>query len=212
MAKPLIAKDLILSEALDLLDEQGPEKLSARNLATRLNCSTRTLYEQVGKRDALLKELVGHFFANFQISFVPAESWQDSGLAWAKALRAGLLTHPNLARLITAETRPAIAATVNLLLRDWLQKGLPDELALRGCRVLTHTVISLVLAEIEAPALPERRQRRRRQEIEFEDLIIAQSGKAENPSFQDIPEVFENAVHWMLTGIAVELNDRQRDL
>jgi AcrR family transcriptional regulator len=204
MAKPLIKKDLILTEALLMLDELGLEKLSARNLATRLNCSTRTLYQQVGKRDDLVRELVSHFFTGFHLHFTPCQDWRDSGVAWAGALRNALLSHPNLARLITTQTRPAIAETVNLLLRDWLNKGLNEELALRGCRVLTHLVISLTLAEIEAPTLPERRQRRSSREIAFEDLVIARSGRDPQASFHDIPEVFENAVRWTLQGIEAE--------
>ena len=205
MAKPLISKELILDEALDLLNEEGLEKLSARNLAARLSCSTRTLYEQVGKRDELIRELVSHFFSNSELHFSPASQWQESGLLWANAMRSALLTHPNISRLLTTQTRPAIAETVNLLLRDWLNKGLSEELALRGCRVLTHLVISMTLTEIEAPPLPERRQRRSRREIEFEDLIIAKTGSGENQTFQDIPEVFENAVRWTLAGIESEV-------
>ncbi len=205
MAKPLIKKELILDEALLLLDEDGFEKLSARNLAGRLGCSTRTLYQQVGKRDALVRELVTYFFSSFQLQFRAAEDWQESGLQWASALREALLAHPHIAGLITTENRPAIADTVNLLLRDWLHKGIHEEIALRGCRVLTHLVISLSLAEIEAPPLPERRSRRSSREIAFEDLVIAQSGSSHSANFQDMPEVFENAVRWSLQGMADEL-------
>ena len=49
MAKPLLAVETICDAALQLLDEQGAGALSARNLAASLRCSTRTLYQQVGK-------------------------------------------------------------------------------------------------------------------------------------------------------------------
>ena len=50
MAKPLLATDSIYDTALHLLEVEGVGALSARNLAAALKCSTRTLYQQVGKR------------------------------------------------------------------------------------------------------------------------------------------------------------------
>ncbi|MDC0362904.1 hypothetical protein OAN12_07685, partial [Halioglobus sp.] len=64
MAKPLLATDSIYDTALHLLDAEGVGALSARNLAGALKCSTRTLYQQVGKRETLISALVAHYFAS----------------------------------------------------------------------------------------------------------------------------------------------------
>lgn len=69
MAKPLIAVDAIFNKALELLDEHGVESLSTRNLAAALKCSTRTLYQQVGKKDELVGQLFTHYFAGLQLEF-----------------------------------------------------------------------------------------------------------------------------------------------
>lgn len=58
MAKLLISVETIYDEALRVLDTEGVAGLNARNLAARLHCSTRTLYEQVGNREALIRGLV----------------------------------------------------------------------------------------------------------------------------------------------------------
>ena len=170
-------------------------------------CSTRTLYQQVGKREDLIRQLLDHYFHNIQLDFRQEERWQESALSWAHAMRAALLAHPNLSRHLTIENRPAIADYVNQLLKLLLGREFPEELAIRSCRVLTHMVIGLVLAEIDTPPAHIRRKRRSNKEIQFEDLIIARAGKARNKrGFQDTPEVFSNAVNWLICGIESELH------
>ncbi len=121
-------------------------------------------------------------------------------------MRAALLAHPNLSRHLTIENRSAIADYVNQLLKLLLGREFPEELAIRSCRVLTHMVIGLVLAEIDTPPAHVRRKRRSNKEILFEDLIIARAGKAGNKGgFQDTREVFNNAVNWLICGVESEL-------
>lgn len=206
MAKPLVDVESIYDAALAILDEQGHEGLSVRNLAAALQCSTRTLYQQVGKRDQLVKQLLDYQFSRFELDFRKLPSWQHSVVNWTGAMRDSLLVHPNLSRLMTVANRDAITNYVNQLLRILLHHGFPAELALRSCRVLAHTVISLVMTEIDTPPIPVRRKRRSPQEILFEDLAIAQStGSALSEDFQDSPEVFANAVGWLIRGIEDEL-------
>lgn len=206
MAKPLIAAETIYDTALQVLDAEGADGLSARSLANALQCSTRTLYQQVGKREDLIRQLLDHYFSRATLDFKKAPTWQDSAMAWASAMRRTLMVHPNLSRLITIENRGAIADYVNELLKALLNEGFPQELALRSCRVLAHIVISLTLAEIDTPPIPVRRRRRTKKEIQFEDLVIAGSGSDRNRNrFQDTPEVFANAVRWVIHGIEVEL-------
>jgi hypothetical protein len=50
--------DAIYARALTLLDEEGLAGISARRLAAELHCSTKTLYQQVGTQDRLIRELV----------------------------------------------------------------------------------------------------------------------------------------------------------
>jgi AcrR family transcriptional regulator len=202
MAKPLVSVDAIYEAALNLLDEGGPSALSARNLARALQCSTRTLYQQVGKREALIRQLLDHYFTNLKLQFKQAASWQSSTQAWANAMRSALLAHPNLTRLMTIENRGAITDYVNQLLKVLLHAGFSEQLALRSCRVLTHIVINLSLSEIEAPPIETRRKRRSQKEIQFEDLVIAQSGSTRREKhLQDIPEVFSTTVRWVIRGI-----------
>lgn len=203
MAKPLIAVETIYDAALKLLDEQGPEALSARNLAAELKCSTRTLYQQVGKRDELIAGLVRHHLSGLQLEFQAQTRWQDTVLDWARGLRGALLAHPNLARLMTTEHRGPVAEYVSALLKTLLEHGFDEELALRSCRVLVNIAVSLSLSEIIAPDGQARHSNRSQKEIQFEDLVITRFG-GDREHFQEPPEVFDNAINWVILGIAAE--------
>ena len=206
MAKPLLGVETILNAALEILDEHGSQGLSIRKLAASLQCSTRTLYQQVGKREQLIKQLLDYQFSGIELAMTKQTTWQLGVVNWSAAMRQSLLLHPNLSRLMTVANREAIANHVNQLLRVLLHHGFPAELALRSCRVLAHTVISLVMAEIDTPPIAVRRVRRTQREIVFEDLVISESptsGSRQN--VHNSPEVFSNAVCWLIRGIDAEL-------
>lgn len=203
MAKPLVPVETILKTALRLLDEQGAEGLSARNLAAALNCSTRTLYQQVGKRDELMGSLFAYHFANLELEFSPANNWQNTAYYWALSLRAALMEHPNLTRLISADHRAPIASYTTELLKFLLKAGFKQALALSTCRSLVNVSISLTLSELATPEDYARRKRRAMKEIQFEDLIIRQNKGAHSGS---APEVFTNTIQWVIKGIEQDLN------
>lgn len=203
MAKPLVAVETIYDAALKILDEEGAQGLSARNLAARLKCSTRTLYQQVGKREQLLGRLIAYYFAGRELEFERREDWRDTAWSWAATLREAMLAHPNLTRLMTVEHRTPIAGYVTELLKELLHAGFDEELALRSARVLVNITINLSLSEIIAPAGKPRRARRSPEEIRFEDLVISRAGK-DPDHFQEPPEVFENALRWVIAGVERE--------
>lgn len=206
MAKPLIPVETMLKEALRLLDEHGVDALKARKLSAELGCSTRTLYEQVGKRDQLIRRLIEYHFASKDFEFERGNLWQESTKNWALTLRHSLLVHPNLARLMTMDHRQPIAHYVTELLRELLKAGFNRELALRTCRVLINVTLNLTLSEIVAPTGPARQKNRSKQEIEFEYLVVT-AGDLDPDNFQGTPEVFNSAIDWLIRGIEIELTN-----
>jgi AcrR family transcriptional regulator len=152
VAKPLISVEAIYDGALRVLDAEGADGLKARNLAARLHCSTRTLYEQVGNREALIRGLVAHAFAKIEPDFREGETWQESTTSWCLALRNTLLSRPELARLMTREDRNVVVGYINRLLKVLFAHGFEHELAVRSCRVLAHATLSLTAADLQSPA------------------------------------------------------------
>ena len=63
-----ISKDMILEAAFDIVRKDGIEKLSNRELATRLKCSIRPIYYQFENVEEMQKELykkIEHYFYKF---------------------------------------------------------------------------------------------------------------------------------------------------
>lgn len=190
MAKPLIARETMLETALILLDSEGLRALNARNLAAALGCSTRTLYQQMGRREDWVRELVRYHFAQIVLDFTRHPRWQDSVLDWAWAMRRALMARPALARLMTVEDRPVVVAYVDQLLKVLMQAGMSRVAAVRSCRVFIHTVMTLTLTELNAGEGPQR-----------------QSG----PYFQDPASVFDTSLRWLVVGCEAELGGNADD-
>jgi AcrR family transcriptional regulator len=168
--------DAIYARALTLLDEEGVAGIGARRLAAELHCSTKTLYQQVGNQDQLIRALVARHFAALRFEFAEADTWQESAMQWCRAVRKALLAHPHLSALMTFDDRAPIAAYVDRLLKVLTGAGVPPALARRCCRVLVHTTISLSGAEIAAGGDPP----------------------------EVFAEVFETAIGWIVQGVAAE--------
>lgn len=63
-----ISKDMILETAFEIVRKYGTEKLSNRELASKLNCSIRPIYYQFENSEELQKELykkIERYFYNF---------------------------------------------------------------------------------------------------------------------------------------------------
>ncbi len=200
MAKPLLSRDSILDGALDLLAEAGEDQLSVRKLAAHLHCSPNTLYQQIGRRDELISELLRRQFGSLQRDFVIGSNWQETAYAWCAALRRLLLANPSLTRLMTIEHREFVVDDVNTLLKSLLQQGLDRQLAMRACRVLTHVVFGLCFTELDTPEGYRRQPGGTRKRMRLDDLVIAEHSAAND----DIPEVFDRAIRWTIAGIEQE--------
>lgn len=178
MAKPLISADFIYARALEILTEEGLAGLTARNLTTSLHCSAKTLYQQVGNREQMLRGLVAYAFENIEVDFPVGEDWQASVMSWCLALRNTLCERPDLGRLITVGDRDVVVRYVNRLIKVLVTEGFPSDLAIESGRVLSHATVSMTLADLLGPVEPDR------------------------------PEFFATAVRWLIRGIESDLAAR----
>jgi AcrR family transcriptional regulator len=182
MAKPLIPADDILTHALDLLDSEGIEALSVRRLSAALKISPRTLYQQVGNREALTRALVARHFAQLKLDFKEYDTWESTALHWCQALRNALCAHPFLTELMTIDDRSAVTDYVNALLKATLQEGFPRPLATECCRGLAHMTINHSIVEVRGLREPERSD--------------SETAKIE--------ENFPRLVQWVISGVRAE--------
>ena len=150
MAKPLIPADDILAHALELLDAEGVDALNVRRLAADLKISPRTLYQQVGNQEALIRALVARHFTALRFDFVEHDLWETTALHWCLALNDALRAHPFLTELMTIDDRGAVTDYVQALLKATLRAGIPRPLAIECCRGLTNLTINHSIAEVNA--------------------------------------------------------------
>ncbi|GAA3702855.1 TetR/AcrR family transcriptional regulator [Gordonia hankookensis] len=156
MARPLIPVDDILDRALALLDDEGVDALSARRLAGDLRISTRTLYQQVGNREALIRALVARHFANLRLEFRDTGEWESTAVSWCLTLRETLRAHPYLTELMSFDDRRVITDFVGDLVKVARNAGIPASLAAECCRALVNVTVNHTIVEVRAlhdPAL-----------------------------------------------------------
>ena len=115
MPRPLVDTETIITVALDAMEEPSAGPLTARRLATRLKCSTRTLYQQMGKQEQLISALPNHYFVQKTPQLDPNLDWKGAIDTWAKELRLAILARPNLSRHLSTENRPALIEFTRIL-------------------------------------------------------------------------------------------------
>jgi AcrR family transcriptional regulator len=155
MAKPLIPVEVIYTRALALLDSEGAGALNARRLAAELRISTRTLYQQVGNREELIRALVARHFSRLTLEFQEYDDWETTAFQWCMTFHNTLRAHPFLTELMTIEDRQAIEGYVNELVKAALREGLSRRLAIEGCRALVNVTINHTIVEVRALREPE---------------------------------------------------------
>src|SRR5215470_3498598 len=155
MAKPLIPVETIYEHALELLDAEGANALTTRRIAADLKISTRTLYQQVGSREQLIRALVARHFSQLRLDFHEYEDWETTALQWCLALRAALLAHPFLTELMTVDDRDAVMDYLDELIKVTLREGIPRPLAIECCRALVNLTINHAVMEVRGLREPK---------------------------------------------------------
>jgi AcrR family transcriptional regulator len=185
MAKPLIPVEVIYERALELLDAEGSDALTTRRLAADLKISTRTLYQQVGHREQLIRALVARHFSQLRLDFHEYGDWESTALQWCLALREALRAHPYLTELMTIDDRKAVMDYLAELIKVTLREGFPRELALECCRALINLTINHAVMEVRSLREPK----------------LSRDSLAES---RRIEKNFPMAVRWMLAGVRAE--------
>jgi AcrR family transcriptional regulator len=191
MAKPLIPVELIYEHALALLDAEGSSALTTRRLAADLKISTRTLYQQVGSREELIRALVSRHFSELTLEFHDYENWESTALHWCTALHEALHAHPFLTELMTIDDRSAVMAYVDELVNTTLQEGIPEELAIECCRALVNLTINHAIVEVRGTHEPK--------------LSRGSAVEADR-----IEKNFPMSIRWILAGVRQEAESAKR--
>jgi AcrR family transcriptional regulator len=185
MAKPLIPVENIYDRALELLDAEGAQALTTRRLAADLKISTRTLYQQVGSREQLIRALVARHFSRLRLDFHEYEDWETTALKWCLSLHDALAAHPFLTELMTIDDRKAVMDYIAELTKASLQAGIPRDIAIECSRTLVNLTINHTVVEVRALREPK----------------LSRDTLAES---RRIEKNFPTTVRWILTGVRAD--------
>ena len=185
MAKPLIPVEAIYEHALELLDAEGSDALTTRRLAADLKISTRTLYQQVGSREHLVRALVARHFSQLRLDFLEYEDWETTALTWCLNLRNALRAHPFLTELMTIDDRIAVMDYIAELTKATLRAGIPRPLAVECARALVNLTINHSIMDVRA----------RREPKPSRDTLA---------EFRRIDKNFPMSVRWIVAGVSAE--------
>lgn len=185
MPRPLIAADAIYERALTLLDTEGVESLTTRRLAGELKISTRTLYQQIGSLDSLIRALVARHLSQLRVEFQRRESWEATAEQWCHHLREALFAHPHLTELMTNDDAASIMDYLGDLIDVSVREGIPPRVALDCSRALVNLTINHTVMEVRGLREPK---------------LSRESSDAELESETN----FGRSVGWILAGVLAE--------
>ena len=147
-----ISRQRIVTAALELLDEQGIEAVTARALAERLGVRAPALYWHVGSKQEILDEMgteIHRRVAQTMAGHPPGDGWCEGLATYARVLRGEYLAHRDGARTFsgTRLTDPEVLRVQELWLRRWIESGLTLDQAIAAAELVTAFVIGFVLTE-----------------------------------------------------------------
>lgn len=105
-SRPQLSQQRIIDIAVELLDQDGVQKLSMRRLAERLEAHATSLYWHVATKDDVLDLALDAVFAELELPAAPSSSWKDDIEVFMTGLRSVLLRHLWASSLAT--TRPLV--------------------------------------------------------------------------------------------------------
>ena len=137
--------DRIIATAVALLDEEGADALSMRNLAQRLDSGTATLYRHFTGRAQLVAQVIDSVLAEAYVDneALDAMTWQHACEALAHSLFDVFRRHPHVAPLLVEKIPigPNAMAQREQTIALLLKSGFAAPLAAQACATLARYVL-----------------------------------------------------------------------
>lgn len=96
--QPTLTRERIVEVAIGLLDTEGMEALSMRQLGAKLGAGATSLYRHVANRDELIELVVDEVYGEVRVPEIKtAAEWRSASEKCSESLRAMILRHPWMA-------------------------------------------------------------------------------------------------------------------
>ena len=155
-----LSREVLVREALELLDSEGLDALTMRNLADRLGVVPNALYRHVTDKGDLLDGVLDEAVARVPLP-TGRLSWDEGLGALATAIRATMLEHPAITSLVVNRPSlgPASIAIGEYGFGVMLEAGFTPHLAERSLNlILTYTLgfVALEVPRIHQPVVTQK--------------------------------------------------------
>jgi AcrR family transcriptional regulator len=97
--QPTLSREQIVAEAVKLLDSDGLDALSMRNLGKRLDAGATSLYRHVGSKDELIEFAIDEVYGEIDAPD-PGTEWRAGLIACARSVREMITRHPWVAAVL----------------------------------------------------------------------------------------------------------------
>lgn len=207
-----ISRARIVAAALDLLDEQGIEAVTARALAERLGVRAPALYWHVGSKREILDEMGTEVYRRVARTMTaqPMDGdWQQGLATYARVLRCEYLAHRDGARTFsgTRLTDPEVLRAQEPWLRHWMASGLTLAEATAAAELVTAFVVGFVIAEQQRAQSGDDHLLSARDPAGAEVPLVAAAGRI---MIADSDQRFEQQLEMVLTGVAATVSQPPR--
>jgi AcrR family transcriptional regulator len=148
-ARAPLSRERVVEAAFTVLDRQGLDGLSMRQVAAELGVTVSALYAHVSSKDDLLELMYVRLLDGFEMPEPDPERWQEQVRDYARTGRRRLLSHRDMARIamahvpFTAEMLPHLEAVLAL----FRTAGLPDRVAAEAGDLISTYIDGFVLEE-----------------------------------------------------------------
>ena len=148
--KPRLSRDEILDVALQILEAEGPDRLSLRRLGSELGVTARALYSYFDSKDDLETALVTRVMPAPPAEINPTVPWHEQLREFVLDIHDAIARHPGVAQLFI--TRAADNSATNRirehLLRLLLAGGFVADEAVAVLGALSRYIVgSVVIAD-----------------------------------------------------------------
>lgn len=200
-----ISRELIVQAALDLLDEEGIDGVTARALAHRLGVRAPALYWHMSSKQEILDEMgteIARRVAAHLEDLAADLGWRERLTAYARALRQEYLAHRDGARTFSGAklTDHDVTRAQEGHLQATIDAGLELAHAVVAAEAVTAFVVGFVIQEQQRAGPESYLLTERDSEAGAAAPLVREAGRR---LFEDPDDLFEQSLDFVLTGIAV---------
>jgi AcrR family transcriptional regulator len=198
---PPLTRERIVEEAVALLDEEGPGRLTMRRLAERLGTGSTTLYWHVQTKDDVLDLALDAIFGEARLP-ARGEDWRADVTALLGEWRAVMLRHPWSATLLSRPLLgPNVLARTEFLHATLVAAGFTGPHLVAAAYGLSNYVIGSALMQVTSTGEAEVRKAADDHLSRNRDRYPTLAAHG-HPSGNDWDATFAQGLTWLLDGMS----------